>query len=153
MTTYDSRPDTQNHINRVQYLLWTVTKNLEHRARIHDQSKLESPEVEVFDRVTPKLRELTYNSPEYKASLAEMGEALQHHYAHNSHHPEHYPDGIIDMSLLDIIEMLVDWKAASERHADGDISTSIDQNMQRFGYGNQLRSIFHNTARELGWES
>ena len=149
--TYDSRPDTLTHIRRVQALLAEMQANLMQRAIVHDTSKLASPEVEVFDRVTPKLRELTYGSDEYKASLAEMGEALQHHYANNSHHPEHYADGIAGMSLLDLVEMLADWKAATERHADGSIVRSIDQNAGRFGYSDQLQSIFHNTIRELGW--
>jgi hypothetical protein len=76
---------------------------------------------------------------------------LEHHYEHNSHHPEHYPSGITGMSLLDVMEMLIDWKAASERHTDGDIMRSIEQNQERFGYSDDLRSIFENTAREMGW--
>lgn len=148
---YDSRPDTITHIKRVQRLLEEVRANLALRANVHDASKVESPEVEVFDRETPKLRELTYNSDDYKAALERLGEGLQHHYAHNSHHPEHWPNGIRDMSLLDIVEMFADWKAATERHADGNLTRSIDQNAERFGYSDELRQIFHNTARELGW--
>jgi hypothetical protein len=72
-----------------------------------------------------------------------------HHYAHNAHHPEHWPGGIKDMSLLDLIEMIVDWKAASERHADGDIEKSITINKQRFGYGDELEAIFRRTTLEL----
>ena len=56
--------------------------------RDHDKSKLEAPEKEIFDAVTPKLRTLTYGSPEYHASLEEMGPALDHHYSVNAHHPE-----------------------------------------------------------------
>jgi hypothetical protein len=55
------------------------------------------------------------------------------------------------MSLLDVVEMLMDWKAASERHADGDIWTSIDHNEQRFNLSPQLASILRNTAKEMGW--
>jgi hypothetical protein len=150
--SYDSRPDTIDHIGRVRELIWDVWDDLRDRALDHDASKLVEPEKSVFDRVTPKLRDMTYGSDEYKASLAEMGEALQHHYAHNSHHPEHWPNGIRDMSLLDLIEMLCDWKAATERHADGDIVSSIDKNAERFGYCDWIQSIFHNTAREMGWE-
>jgi len=79
------------------------------RARSHDASKLEAPEKEMYDEFTPRLRALTYGSDEYKECLKEMGAALKHHYENNSHHPEHFPDGINDMSLLDLIEMLADW--------------------------------------------
>lgn len=148
---YDSRPDTLLHIRRVQSLLAEMQSSLAQRAIVHDTSKLESPEVEVFDRVTPELRTLTYGSDEYKSSLDRMGVALSHHYAENSHHPEHFVDGIRGMSLLDIVEMLADWKAATERHVDGDIHKSIDMNADRFGYSDDLKAIFHNTVAELGW--
>lgn len=153
MSTYDSRPDTLAHIRRVQTLLAEMQANLAARAIAHDTSKLESPEVEVFDKETPTLRDLTYGSDDYKAALARLGEGLAHHYASNSHHPEHYENGISGMSLLDVVEMLADWAAAVERHEDGNITTSINQNAERFGYDELLTSIFHNTIRELEWES
>jgi hypothetical protein len=150
MSGYDSRPDTWEHITRVRWLLDEAIHSLQRRADEHDKSKLNPPERELFDEYTPKLRDTTYGSDEYKSYLTGMGEALKHHYAHNSHHPEHYEDGIAGMSLLDLVEMLCDWKAATERHADGDLGRSIEQNQERFGYSDELRSILENTARELG---
>lgn len=149
--SYDSTQDTIGHINRVRALIEEATGNLINRAAVHDASKLQSPEKEAFDVATPKLKTLTYGSDEYRASLAELGVALKHHYAHNSHHPEHYDDGIRGMSLFDVLEMLLDWKAATERHDNGDILRSIDQNQGRFGYSDDLRLIFLNTAQEMGW--
>lgn len=148
---YDSRPDTRKHIRRVRELLEHVRGSLTVRGILHDGSKLESPEREMFDEFTPKLRELTYGSPEYKACTEAMGEALKHHYEHNSHHPEHYPSGIAGMSLLDVVEMLADWKAAGERVDGGDIRRSIATNRERFGISEQLEHILLNTAEELDW--
>ena len=82
---------------------------------------------------------------------AELGDALAHHYAHNRHHPEHYPNGIDDMSLLDYIEMLADWKAASERYKGGNLTDSLRINKQRFGISDQLIVMFAHTAKELRW--
>ena len=62
-------------------------------------------------------------------------------------HPEHFPNGILDMNLIDIVEMLCDWKAASERQEDGNLLKSIEQNAERFGYDDQLKQIFINTAK------
>lgn len=63
------------------------------------------------------------------------------------------PDkGISGMTLLDVIEMLCDWKAATERHADGSITKSIQINRGRFGIDDQLSSILENTRKEMGWE-
>lgn len=147
--SYDSTPDTKAHITRVRQLLAEVQGNLYQRAQAHDRSKLEEPEKSAFDRATPKLRGTTYGSPEYKAGLAEIREAIDHHQAHNSHHPEHYRAGIAGMSLLDLIEMICDWKAAGERHADGDIRESLRLNIERFGIEPQLASILRATIDEL----
>lgn len=196
---YDSSDATNEHIQHVQRLIGDVVSNLSARAYVHDLSKLESPEKEIFDEFTPKLRGITFGSDEYKACMAKMRPAIDHHNAVNSHHPEHYrwrcgvcdrrcteaewevapqgpndsgqrycPDccrhgmiyeaylkaetdkGLHGMSLLDLVEMLCDWKAATLRHADGDILRSIDILQERFGYSNELRRILLNTVAELG---
>lgn len=144
-----SEQATLAHIRRVQTLLSDVARRLVQRAIIHDESKLCEPEASMFEKYTALLKGSTYGSPEYKQFLAEMGPALDHHYQHNRHHPEHWPNGVRDMTLLDLIEMLIDWKAAGERHADGSIAKSLDVNRQRFGYGDELDSILRRTALEL----
>ena len=147
----DSRPETWQHIHEVRRLLAVIVADLLVRMEEHDQTKLAEPEVSAFDRLTEKLRGCTYGSDEYKGYLAELKPALDHHYAHNRHHPEHYPDGIRGMCLLDLMEMLADWKAATLRHADGDLMRSIELNQKRFGYSDELKAILINTAGRLGW--
>lgn len=149
MNIVDSNAQTLAHIRRVQTLLAEVCRRITHRAIRHDESKLMEPEASAFATVTEKLKGLTYGSDEYKACLQDLGPALKHHYEHNSHHPEHRPGGIRDMSLLDLIEMIVDWKAATERHADGDIDKSITINKGRFGISDDLESILRRTVLEL----
>jgi hypothetical protein len=148
---YDSRDDTIRHIGRVGELLGKIAWELSERARLHDASKLLEPEKSVFDAVTPALKGLTYGSAEYKAQLAAMGPALEHHYRENRHHPEHWQDGINGMSLVDLVEMFCDWKAATERHADGSLERSIQHNKTRFVMTDQLAAVFENTRRELNW--
>lgn len=178
---YDSRVDTLVHIQRVRELLRLFWKNLMARGAVHDQSKLISPENDVFDEFTPKLKDCTYGSTEYHGFLAAMAPALEHHYAENSHHPEHYgfrkcsacgevyepahkdpckkcgcvqlplSGRVAGMSLLDVAEMFCDWKAATERHADGSLEKSIKLNKKRFGFSDELAEIFENTRKELGW--
>lgn len=149
--TYDSRPDTEAHIKRVQELLALCRGELWIRSKEHDQSKLQTPEKEAFGEATPRLKACTYGSDEYKGFLAQLKPALDHHYAHNSHHPEHWPNGINGMSLLDVLEMLCDWKAAGERHADGSMARSLQLNKGRFNISDQLHQVLENTAKELGW--
>jgi hypothetical protein len=145
----DSRLETYKHIQEVQHQLFRVIRDLLQRAQVHDQSKLKSPEVEVFDAMTPKLAASTYGSDEYKGFLAQMKPALDHHYAANRHHPEHFSQGIQGMTLMDLMEMFCDWKAATLRHANGDIDKSIELNQKRFGYSDELKQIFYNTAMML----
>jgi hypothetical protein len=148
---YDSRDDTQAHIEAVRSNLQDMIEVLFVRQIDHDASKLESPEKEMYDEFTPKLRGLTYGSEEYKVSLAAMGPALKHHYEVNSHHPEHYENGVQGMSLFDILEMVADWKAASMRHADGNFQASLEINRKRFEIDDHVWNIILNTVKELGW--
>lgn len=196
--TYDSRPDTMTHIFRVRELLARCSDNIEQRGLVHDASKLEEPEKSTFDKCTLKLKAMAYGSDEYNAALAELKPALAHHYAANSHHPEHFtlfqcvicksilredetwrpnindnpprlcgkccPNspiyeceavpyvGVEGMSLFDVLEMFMDWKAATERmQGGGDIWRSIEINAERFKLSPQLVSILKNTAREMEW--
>ncbi len=150
---YDSKIDTLKHKMRVYQLLFAIAGELEDRAKVHDKSKLKSPEKELFDEFTPKLAGSTYGSDEYKEMLKGLRPALDHHYANNSHHPEHYANGIDGMNLLDLIEMFFDWKAASERHNNGNIYESIKINQKRFGISDQLVSILNNTADLCGFKT
>lgn len=138
--------ETFLHIERVRDLLNTFVKMLLDRGDVHDQSKLRHPEVEMFTEYTSKLATCTYGSEEYEGYRKAMGPALAHHYANNRHHPEHFKGGVEDMNLIDVLEMLVDWKAASERHNDGNIRKSIEKNADRFGLSPQLVRILENTA-------
>lgn len=149
-TKFDSRHDTEGHILRVRELLYIVQGKLEERGFKHDRSKLGDVEKPAFDRAQ-RLKTITYGSPEYKDCLKELGPALEHHYANNAHHPEHYKNGIDGMSLLDLVEMLCDWKAAGERHADGSMDRSLKVNRDRFKISDQLYSILENTAKEMEW--
>lgn len=138
--------DTFRHIERVRNLLNLCIVELLKRGEVHDQTKLEPPEVGLFTEYTAKLATSTYGSEEYKKFLEEMKPALDHHYAHNRHHPEHHKNGVNDMNLLDIVEMLCDWKAASERQNNGNLRKSVESNANRFGLSPQLVKIMDNTV-------
>jgi hypothetical protein len=56
-----------------------------------------------------------------------------------------YTSSINEMNLFDVVEMLIDWVAATKRHADGDIQQSLKRNRDRFAMGDQLVQIFKNT--------
>ena len=140
---------TRAHVQEVQKRLAWFLGKLTERMIHHDDSKFQDPEFETFRIFTAKLKGSTYNSPEYKQFLVEMKPALDHHYAHGRHHPEHFANGIDGMTLVDLVEMFCDWWAASMRHADGSIRRSIEQNTERFGLSQQLAAILQNTAQAM----
>ncbi len=148
-----SKFKTIRHMETVRNYINAVILKLMERGEQHDQAKLQSPEVEIFDIYTPMLRATTYRSKEYEQCIKDMKLAVDHHNAIYSHHPEHFKNGIRGMDLLDLIEMMCDWKSASMRHADGDIKKSVIINQERFGYSDDLKEILLNTVREIeGWD-
>jgi hypothetical protein len=139
---------TLDHMNRVDELCCKMAGEMIERGFVHDDSKMKGPEWPSFRENTITLKDLTYNSPEYKKSLADMKPAIDHHYSKNTHHPEYWENGVDDMCLLDLVEMLCDWKAATERHEDGDLNKSLEINKKRFKITPQLESIFKNTIEK-----
>lgn len=147
---HDSGPETTEHIRQVYERLKNVCTELRARGYFHDASKLGPNEKPIFDEVTPKLKGLVYGTDEYRASLRELGPALKHHYAANSHHPEHYGNGVAGMDLLDLVEMYCDWAAATLRTKDGDMAKGIEINIERFKIDGPLADILRNTWKRHG---
>jgi len=141
---------TKDHIKNVQIFLNFIGQEIEKRGNGHDKSKLEEPEFETFCEYTVKLATSTYGSEEYKTFLKEMKPALDHHYQNNRHHPEHFEKGIDGMNIIDVLEMLCDWKAASMRHKNGDILKSIELSTERFNLSPQLKNILLNSICLFG---
>lgn len=141
-----ARDETKEHIKQVASYINKCMQELALRADLHDASKLREPEVSIFDEYTKKLKGMTYGSKEYQQCLDEMKPALEHHYAQNRHHPEHNENGLNGMTLIDLLEMMCDWKAATLRHKDGSLEKSLEINAKRFGISEQLADILKNTA-------
>ncbi len=142
---YDCTKDVKEHVGRVQKWMRDFSTQIIDRSRWHDKSKLEEPEKSMFDKFTPRLKELTFGSDAYRQALAEMGAALKHHYQANRHHPEHYENGVSGMTLVDLTEMVCDWMAAAQVK-----ETPIDllYLAKRFNLSDQLVEIIANTLRE-----
>jgi hypothetical protein len=140
------------HKKQVARLMQKVASELFERAVLHDYSKFSPEEFDAFERMTPILKTLVYGSEEYRAALREIKPAIQHHYQVNRHHPEYFEfevggiNGISQMNLIDLIEMVCDWIAATQRVKDGDIYKSLPINQERFHIGEQLASILKNTV-------
>jgi hypothetical protein len=144
-----------DHKKQVALLLHAISTELNQRAIEHDDSKFSPEELESFEEATPRLKTLTYGSEEYRAELRKIKPAIQHHYQQNRHHPEYFEfeadglHGIDGMNLIDLIEMVCDWIAATKRVKDGDIYKSLSINQERFHISDQLNGIIKNTVDSL----
>ena len=115
------------------------------RSLKHDLSKYQWIEAKGFATTIFDLKKSTYGTTEYKKLLDKIKLSLAHHYSKNKHHPEFYANSFKDMYELDKIEMIIDWRAATRRHKNGNIYKSLEINQKRFGYSNEdkiyLKSI------------
>lgn len=126
------------------------------RGLIHDFSKYSIVETQEFVKVIHLLKYLKYGSDDYKKSLETIKPAIDHHYSHNRHHPEYWVknQGISEdkslghMNLIDLVEMLCDWKASVKRHKTGSICKSIEINQIRFSIPEVLGNILRNSVKK-----
>ena len=119
------------HTGLVMAYLTRFSNVLEHRAAIHDLSKFSDDEFNGFVKINQIAREHKYGSPEYRKAIRETN-VVPLHYSRHPHHPEHYQGGIDEMSLIDIIEMVADWKAASETYGQTSLKESLEIQKDRF---------------------
>lgn len=126
------------------YWIASCVNDLFLRAAVHDNSKFGPDEYEAYEKAFPDLQKYTYVSDEFKTTLATIRPAIEHHYRVNDHHPEFFEEGINGMHVVQMIEMLCDWKAASER-SKTDFFVSLETSRKRFTIDDQLFKIIVNT--------
>lgn len=139
--------DLHKHKLVLKALLYNLANQLKERADKHDDSKYEKEEKDVFESIDNIKREDfdTYEQY-YNCTKPLIQKALDHHYANNRHHPEHFENGVNDMNLLDVLEMVVDWDTSASCRG-----TELDTNysFKRFKIEPQLQKIILNTLKIL----
>jgi hypothetical protein len=143
--------DIMNHKEKVLKYLNQIISNFTKRGISHDDSKLQSPEKEYYDKYSPEFWKTKYMSDEYKAIQAKMWPGIEHHITNNTHHPEAFEHGVKGMSFLDLMEMLADWKAASERNNATSFIEGMKINKDRWNISDDLYDAMINTVKELDW--
>lgn len=143
--------DTLLHISEVKENLEQIATQLRQRGESHDRTKLQSLEFDAFVSTREQFKKANYGTPEYQACVDAVKPAVDHHYKNNRHHTAFYANGINDMTLIDIIEMIADWKAASRRSPDKKFVDTLDFAKNKYQIGDQLFGVIVNTFKELGW--
>lgn len=139
------------HRADVQHRIKEICHELEVAAILHDKSKLDNPEFDAFTITRPKFRNANYGSKEYQECVEQIQPAIDHHYAHNRHHTECHPSGFADMDLIDILEMLADWRAANARSRDLLFRESVDIAFEKYNIPENMRVHILRTLKRLGW--
>ena len=120
------------HRMAVQHGLNSISSELEKRAIVHDESKFRLDEFDGFVRVNAAARKHEFGSDELKAVL-KSETCVDLHKGRNAHHPEHHDD-IANMSFLDIIEMTIDWWAASVTYGQTKLKDSLPVLLGRYEF-------------------
>lgn len=139
--------DILKHKEKVRRRLLFLSNELRKRADEHDNSKLRNPEIEYLIEMD-KEPKYPYNSPEYFDKMKRWQKFFDHHYANNRHHPDHFKNGILDMTLTDICEYLVDIISYYDEMHIHDAVDTIEKQQNRFGLDGQLSQILINTLIE-----
>lgn len=144
------------HWTKVRELLLRISQELMFRADAHDSDKLSCNRiVQAYTEPVFMLgnSDIKFGTEEYAEVTASMGAGWEEHYKNADHHIEHFANGIEGMNLMQIIEMLCDWKAAAER--DGrtwDFERSWDyvfKDNDDVRNNTILKSVCMNTAKFL----
>lgn len=133
-------------------LMRRMSEEIRLRGQTHDHSKLGPEELPRYVETIDEFDKHPFGSDGYHAAKASLGPALAHHYQHNRHHPEHFPNSIDDMNLVDVLEMLCDWKSATQNHypiRPGNMERSIQIAVEKYKISPQLAKILYNTARDF----
>jgi hypothetical protein len=142
--------DLIKHRALVAEHILTIIADLNNRAVHHDDSKFSAEEYDAYEEAFPNLQKYAYGSEEFRAELRKIKPAIEHHYQANRHHPEYFGnEGIAGMNLLDLVEMVCDWVAASQRKEGTDILKGMIINQKRFDISDQLFCIIMNTVEYL----
>jgi len=138
----------QRHITTVQKHLNKFVARLQQRSIEHDLSKLSKDEFAGFVEVNQIARLHPYGSQEYKDSL-KGNQTIALHFSRNSHHPEYHPNSVNDMTILDWIELVTDWKAASETYGNTSFNDSLEIQRKRFKLTDAQMWLVKLIAKEL----
>ena len=124
------------HRETVAEHLHNLADYFRHRAREHDRSKLRLDEFAGFSRINRIAREHPYGTQEYEESMdTEKGPdgCITLHFSRNAHHPE-YHGHEREMGLLDLMEMVADWKGAADTYGTNTLRDAMPVNRKRFDF-------------------
>lgn len=140
----NTREYVLKHIRSVRAKLYVILNEISKRVLQHDKSKLEYPEYNLWCKMDEEPR-YKYGTKEYFDKIERNKHVFNLHYKHNTHHPEHYVNGILDMDLVDVLEMLIDWISYKDKIRISEAIELIEQQSRRYGLSEEFECVLKNT--------
>lgn len=141
--------ETKEHKDLVKINCDLIADAIKERGIHHDDSKLQDPELSFRVKFEFPYPGAPFGSKEYDENIKALEPGLKTHYKENLHHPEHFENGIRGMTLIDIVEMLCDWVAASNRKSGSPMEESVEFLADKYSFSEDLKDIFLNTIQYL----
>lgn len=149
--TFDFLCDTILHVSEVQENLEIIASELRKRGFAHDRTKFQAIEFDAFVSTRNQFKKANYGSKEYQECVDAVKPAVDHHYQNNRHHTGYHINGVNDMTLIDVVEMICDWQAAARRSPDKKFEDTLDYAFKKYKIDDQLKGIIINTLKALDW--
>lgn len=139
----------KQHKDGVKTYLEIISMLLNSRALTHDNSKSSDEEYKYYKMANSVNRNDFKTYEEYMDYVKPtLNKGLKHHYENNRHHPEFFVNGIDDMTLIDIMEMIADWCIAIKQNGK-DLNEEVQYNFDKYNVSEQLRKIILNTYKYI----
>ncbi len=148
---HDFLCDTLLHMTEVSENLEALASELRKRGFAHDRTKLQELEFDGFVSTREKFKKANYGTPEYQECIDLTKPAVDHHYENNRHHTGFHKDGINNMNLIDVLEMIADWRAAARRSQDKKLVDTLNYAFKKNKIEPQLAKVITNTLNDMKW--
>jgi len=152
-TVIDTLAEILQHRAYVKANLDQIRAELEQLGDLHDLSKLDEEEFDAFCSTREDFKRANYGDALYKKCTERIKSAVERHYKLNRHHTGYHENGFADMDLIDILEMLADWKAASRRSPLLSFEDSLPKAFEMHNIPENMQKHILATLKRLGWIS
>ncbi len=141
-----TRDSIINHRRAVQRWMQQFAITLLRRAENHDNSKLKSPEFELWEQMDSEPK-YAYGTKEYFEKMDRYRPLFELHWKNNRHHPEHFERSYDDIDLIDILEMICDWLSYKDNLTYTQASELVSMQCERYNFSEELRELILNTLK------
>lgn len=139
------------HISEVQENISQMILILKNRGISHDKSKFTDIEFNGFVETRLQFKIADYGTKEYQDCIDRIKPSIEHHYSQNRHHTLFHKNGFEDMNFFDILEMLADWRAASNRNINLSFEDSLLIAFNKYCIPKNMQKHIMSTIRTLMW--